>query len=241
MVTRRGFMQFCTTLLAGLKSAAPVIADQPATPFARVRLVDRHQEPVSASRLEIGVSYLFYYPFLATPCFLLRLEESAAEAVSLATEDGQAYRWRGGVGPRRDIVAYSAICAHKMTHPARQVSFINYRPETVAFKDLSEQTRRQSGLIYCCSERSVYDATQGARVLGGPAPQPLAAIELEHDPTDDTLYARGVYGGALFDRFFSEFGQRLVLEFGTFDIQRPVEQTARLMRLDEYCRNTVFC
>jgi arsenite oxidase small subunit len=241
MVTRRGFVQLCTTLLAGLKAAPPAFATAPATAFARVKLVDQHNEVFPASKLQAGTSYLFYYPFLATPCFLLRLDRPTGAAAPLQTEDGREYRWQGGIGPRRDIVAYSAICAHKMTHPARSVSFINYRPETVAFRDHAQQTSHGAGLIYCCSDRSVFDAKAGARVLGGPAPQPLAAIQMEHDPAEDALFATGVHGGALFDRFFSEFGQRLVLEFGTVDIERPVTATARVMRLDEYCRNTILC
>ena len=240
MVTRRGFMQFCATFLASLRAAPPAFADQPASAFARVNLVDQHARSLSASQLEPGVNYLFHYPYISTPCFLLRLDHAAAPT-RLATEKGRSYGWEGGVGPGQSIVAYSAICAHKMTHPARSVSFINYRPGPVAFRDRAEQTARGSDVIYCCSEHSVYDAAQGARVLGGPAPQPLAAVRLEHDKAQDSLYACGVYGGALFERYFEEFGDRLTLEFGTTDIQRPVERTARVIRLEEYTRNQMLC
>lgn len=241
MVTRRGFMQFCTTLLAGLRSAPPAFADQAVQPFARVRLVDRRGDPIAAGALESDVTYLFHYPYVTTPCFLLRLKAPAQPSARLVTEEGLAYHWDGGVGPQHAIVSYSAICAHKMTHPAKVVSFINYRPETVAFLDATEHTARRAGVIYCCSERSVYDATDGARVLGGPAPQPLAAIRLEYDRTDDALYAAGVYGGMLFERFFDEFGQRLALDFGTLDIRRRVEGNAPLLPLDEYCHNRILC
>lgn len=241
MVTRRGFMQFCATFLATLKAAPPALADQPVTNFSRVRLVDDYSRAVSPSQLDAGISYLFHYPYVTTPCFLLRLQRPATETTSLVTEAGQRYRWLGGVGPDQSVVAYSAICAHKMTHPARAVSFINYRPEPVTFRDHGEQPTRRAGVIYCCSERSVYDATRGARVLGGPAPQPLAAIRLEHDATEDVLYASGVYGGVLFERFFDEFHERLSLEFETTDIRRPVSDSATVVRLDEYCRNQVFC
>jgi Rieske Fe-S protein len=240
MVSRRGFVQFCATFLASLRAAPPAFADQAELPFARVNLVDEHAQVLPASQLEPGVNYLFHYPFVSTPCFLLRLDHPA-EPTRLATEQGRGYGWEGGVGPGQSIVAYSAICAHKMTHPARSVSFINYRPQPVAFRDRSEQTTRRGEIIYCCSERSVYDAAQGARVLGGPAPQPLAAIRLEHDPAQDALYACGVYGGALFDRYFREFGDRLMLEFGTTDIKRTVQDTARVMRLEEYTRNQMLC
>ena len=49
-------------------------------------------------------------------------------------------------------------------------------------------------MIHCCSEHSEYDPATGARVLGGPAPQPLSAILLEHDKSNDYLYAVGTLG-----------------------------------------------
>jgi len=42
-------------------------------------------------------------------------------------------------------------------------------------------------VIHCCSEHSQYDPAEGARVVAGPAPQPLAAILLDHDPASDAL------------------------------------------------------
>jgi hypothetical protein len=62
--------------------------------------------------------------------------------------------WQGGIGADKSVVAYSAICAHKMTYPTRQVSFIGYRdaPSPVAGK---------GKVITCCSDRSVYDPSGG--------------------------------------------------------------------------------
>jgi len=37
---------------------------------------------------------------------------------------------------------------------------------------------------------------------GGPAPQPLAAIELDYDPESDSIYATGTVGGEMFERYF---------------------------------------
>lgn len=240
MVTRRRFVRFCAAFLASLR-AAPAFAGQAAAPFARVRLVDGRSRDLSPSELEVGVNYLFHYPYIATPCFLIRLDRPAAEPTRLVTENGRSYRWQGGVGPERSVVAYSAICAHRMTHPAKSVSFINYRSQPATYLDRGEQSACRAGIIYCCSERSVYDATRGARVLGGPAPQPLAAIRLEYDADGDALFAAGVYGGALFERFFHEFGERLSLEFGTTAIRRPVRGAAKVMRLAEYSRNQILC
>jgi hypothetical protein len=44
-------------------------------------------------------------------------------------------------------------------------------------------------------------AAAAARVLGGPALQPLSAIVLEHDKTGDQPYAVGTLGGEMFDAF----------------------------------------
>ncbi len=119
----------------------------------------------------------------ATPCFLLNLGKPTP----------------GGVGPKRAIVGYSAICSHRLTYPTRQISFISFREQASAGK----AARRN--MIHCCSEHSEYDPASGARVMGGPAPQPLSAILFEHDPASDTLYATGTLGGELFNAFFEKY------------------------------------
>ena len=69
----------------------------------------------------------------------------------------------------------------------------------------------------------------------------MAAVRLEYDAEQDVLYADGVYGGALFERFFHEFGMRLSLEFETTHIRQLVEGTALVQPLDEYCANRILC
>ncbi|MFQ5938011.1 MAG: hypothetical protein ACE5LB_16545, partial [Acidiferrobacterales bacterium] len=96
-------------------------------------------------------------------------------------------------------------------------------------------------VIYCCSEKSVYDPIRGARVLGGPAPQPLAAILLEYDESDGTLEAIGTYGGEMFDKFFREFSFRLQLEHRTTEIREQVATSATVVSLQEYCETQVLC
>ena len=117
---------------------------------------------------------------------------------ALKTHDGAAYSWPGDVGNGRSMVSFSAICAHRMSHPAPEVSFINYRHGKIDFTDKDYELQSRSGLIYCCSEGSVYDPGDGSRVLGGPAPQPLATMLLERHSSDDTLSAYGVLGGNMF-------------------------------------------
>jgi len=241
---RRGFVKLCAGAVAGIAANPEVLAreNQQYRRYARVSLIDHHsREAVNASALEVGETYLFQYPYVSTPCFLINLGRPVQASGPLKTRDGQSYRWRGGAGRERSIVAFSAICAHKMSHPAPSVSFINYRRDEARFRNSDNSIEQRSGVIYCCSERSVYDPADGARVLGGPAPQPLAAIELEYDAASDRIYASGTIGGEMFDRFFDNFHDRLVLQLGRIDIDQAVTESSELMRLSEYTRNQISC
>lgn len=240
--SRRGFVRMCASALALLGTAPGGLLAQPGAQlrrYQRVRLVNHHGTPIAAAALKVGENYIFHYPYLATPCFLINLGEPT-KATTLRTEEGQEYRWNGGVGPQRSIVAFAAICAHRMTHPAHQVSFINYRHDPATFLNANYETSQRGHVIYCCSEKSVYDAVDGARVLGGPAKQPLTAIVLEQDKHGD-LYAVGTVGGELYDKFFEKFSSRLSLEFRTGDIRRPVTDTTTVVTISQYCSNQVLC
>lgn len=241
--TRRSFVKLCASAIAMVGANPNLLAQtgRGLRRFHRVKLVDGWDRPIKIANLKVGENYLFLYPYITTPCFLIDLGKPTAREVALATKQGDTYHWRGGVGPQRSVVAFSAICAHLMTHPTRVVNFINYRHKTAGFLDKDKKEAKRSQIIYCCSEKSVYDPREGARVIGGPAPQPLAAILLEYDDKDDTLYAAGTYGGDMFDRFFKEFRVRLELEYLTTDIQRKVTATATVIPVAEYCKTQVFC
>ena len=241
---RRGFVKLCAGAVAGIAANPEVLAGK--SPqyhrYGRVALIDRQSRAaIRVSSLEVGETYLFHYPYVSTPCFLINLGRPVDPAESLQTRDGHAYRWQGGSGPERSIVAFSAICAHKMSHPAPTVSFINYRHGEVKFRNSEDAVEQRSGVIYCCSERSVYDPANGARVLGGPAPQPLAAIELDYDAEADHIYATGTIGGEMFDRYFESFHDRLVLQLARTDIDHVVTDSSELMRLSEYTSNAISC
>ena len=229
---RREFVQLCSA--AAACAAAPAFpADRAVRLHGRAKLVDERGQPIRLEALAQDVTYVFDYPFVATPCFLIRLDRPTPQAVELRTESGVPYRWEGGVGPARSVVAYSAICAHKMTYPTKQVSFIGYRaqPSPVA----------PSGrVITCCSDRSVYDPSNGARVVSGPAPQPLAAILLEHDPKANEVWAVGTYGGDKFDEFFRKYEFRLQLDVGP-RARNAVEGTAVVRELTRYSTQWAQC
>lgn len=240
---RRGFVKLCAGAAAAV-GANPELMAQAQAPikhYERVLLVDPEGTPITSGTLKVGESYVFNYPYATTPCFLLNLGKPTARDTSLTTDTGARYVWEGGCGPDRSIVAFCAICAHKMSHPARSVSFINYRHETVSFRDSSERKAERSQVIYCCSEKSVYDPADGARVLGGPAPQPLTAIALEHDEDNGNIYAVGTSGGEMYQKFFDTFGFRLALEYETSDVRRPATRVAKVLSIADYSRTQMMC
>jgi Rieske Fe-S protein len=238
---RRGFVKLCASAAAAVGANPEVLAQsgEQIKTYERVLLVDPQGMPVTADTLNVGESYIFNYPYATTPCFLLNLGKPTTRNSSMTTESGARYVWQGGCGPQRSIVAFCAICAHKMSHPARSVSF--YRHETVSFRNAKERTAERSQVIYCCSEKSVYDPADGARVLGGPAPQPLAAIALEHDEDTGHIHAVGTSGGEMYQKFFETFGFRLALEYETSDIRKPAERVARVVSTADYSRTQMMC
>jgi len=231
---RRDFVQLCAASAAGatLPGAAQGAAIS-SRKYARAKLIDDKERPIRLGELRVGANYVFDYPYAATPCFLLRLDRPAPGGVELRTEAGEPYRWEGGVGAGRSVVAYSAICAHKMAYPTRQVTFIGYR-------DVPSPVTRHGRVITCCSDRSVYDPALGARVVSGPAPQPLATILLEHDAAADEVWAVGTFGGEKFDAFFRKYDFRLQLEMGAKS-RAAIEGTSVVVPLERYSAQWAQC
>jgi len=234
-VERRDFLKACTAgaAAAGGFAGASLAADARAQFYQRVRLVDAKGAPLRAKVIPADRNLIFHYPYAATPCFLLNLGKPAKASARLKTADNHPYEWQGGVGEARSVVAYSAICAHKLTYPTREISFISFRPGASA-------ANRHASVIHCCSEHSQYDPAEGARVVAGPAPQPLAAILLEWDRAQDEIHAVGTLGGEMFNEFFAKYAFRLTLE-GDSAPQRPVQGDARVVELENYCRQQVKC
>jgi Rieske Fe-S protein len=232
---RRSFLGTCAALsgAATLQSLADAWAGAPPRLYTRARLIDIHGQPVRAGKLASETNYVFHYPYASTPCFLLKLPRTAAQMKTLTREDGSSYAWNGGVGSERAVVAFSAICAHKLAYPTRDVTFIRYQ------KDRSATSG--GAVIHCCADHSVYDPAQGARVVSGPAPQPLAAIVLEHDPSTDELVALGTIGAEQFDAFFQKYDVRLQFEYGAGKAKQPIGDRAVVQELERYCKTTIQC
>jgi arsenite oxidase small subunit len=234
-VQRRDFLAGCSLAIgaAGIGAMRDVLASATPHVYGRSLLVDVHGEPFKASSLPANTNYVFQYPFAATPCFLLNLGHAAAGLSSLRRADGETYRWDGGAGPSHSIVAFSAICAHKLAYPTRDVSFIRFQRDRSPTSD--------GNVIHCCADHSVYDPAAGARVMSGPAPQPLAAILLDYDAARDELSALGTVGAEQFDAFFRKYDFRLTLDYGPGKAKLPVGSTTIVREMTEYCRQTIQC
>lgn len=237
---RREFMKLCSASAAACATpmAATAFADNPpvnpsSQRYNKVKLVDRDGVPIKLKALKSNHNYVFNYPFESTPCFLLNLDKPVQSKVALKTEGGKDYDWPGGVGPKKTLVAYSAICAHKLAYPTDQVSFIS-------FKTKAGKASKQANVISCCADASVYDPYAGAKVLSGPAPQPLAAILLEHDPKTDEIWALGTFGGEKFNEFFQKYDFKLSMQMGG-KAKDKVKDTARLVELTAYSTQTAQC
>ncbi len=234
---RRDFVKLCTATAAAACTASLsslVIANNPSSQrYNRVKLVDRDGVPIKLKSLKTNHNYVFNYPFESTPCFLLSLDKPVKKLVALKTEGGKDYDWPGGVGPKKTLVAYSAICAHKLAYPTDQVSFIS-------FKTRPGKASRQSNVISCCADASIYDPYAGAKVLSGPAPQPLAAILLEHDPKTDEIWALGTFGGEMFNEFFRKYEFKLSMQLGN-RAKDQVKDEARLVELTAYSAKSAQC
>jgi Rieske Fe-S protein len=229
---RREFVTFCAASAAAAGAPAVAAADATPTLYGPVKLVSGSGAPLKAASVPAERNLIFHYPFAATPCFLLNLGRPARASARLVTADQRSYVWQGGVGPRRSIVAYSAICAHQLAYPTKEISFISYRTE-------KSPRNRLANVIHCCAEHSQYDPAEGARVLAGPAPQPLAAIVLEHDAKTDELTAVGTLGGEMFNQFFARYEIKLSLEGGA--PRATTSATSVVHELENYCRQQVKC
>ena len=234
-VQRRRFIRLATGILA--LATAPFVGDgsAAATPkrYQRVKLVDAQGNGIKASALEEDENYLFFYPYVGTPCFLLNLG-TGRNRLPLASACDNSCGWSGDVGVDRSIVAYAAICTHQVTRPSPRKSFINYNHK-------AGKSGEASGRITCCLHGSIFDPAQGGKVVGGPAPQPLTAIELDYDEKTDEIHAVGTRGGDVFKAYFKAYRKELRQEFGPALARQESSGEAVVMRLSDYTKRQFFC
>jgi Rieske Fe-S protein len=203
--------------------------------YQRVKLVDANNNPIKASALEKEITYVFNYPFVGTPCLLINLPKKTERNIALKSDSGEEYMWKGGVGKEGSIVAYSGICAHQLTHPTPDDSFIDYVPTTS--KTIACD---QTGIIVCSSHLSAFDAGRGCKNIVGEARQPLACIVLEHDEASDELFAVAVLGPDKFQDYFKSFKDELKQYYGgRRKAKKDVEVSATLVKMTEFSKEII--
>lgn len=225
----------CSSALA-LVATSPRLLAKPGgvkRRYQRVCMINSDGQPLKASALQRGETYIFHYPFAGTPCFLIDLGRSAPGA-ALETAQGQLYGWPGGVGKKHSIVAFSAICSHQLSYASKTQSFINYEHG-------KSKVAGRSQVIVCCAHHSVYNPAQGARVISGPAPTPLTSIVLEHDAATDELYASGTLGSEKFAEYFRAYKRELIREFGRGVSKSEVSETVTVLPLSHYTQQQIRC
>lgn len=110
----------------------------------------------------------FYYPLDSQPNVLIKLGVKA----------------EGGVGPNEDIVAFSQICQH--------LGCLYGFVDSGSSPKCNASYKASGPVGYCCCHGSVYDLTNGAKVVGGPAPRPVPQVILYYNAATGDVWATGM-------------------------------------------------
>lgn len=171
-------------------------------------IVDSNGDPIKASSIPVNdpTILLFQYPLLGDITFLINMGDENDNPVEIPPTEvvipqtGKTYRFPGGVGPHKSIVAYSAICQHLGCVPP-ELHFYppkyfkpggappNYLPPEAYNAAINAGAK---SVIHCDCHGSTFDPWRGAAVLTGPTVRPLPYVELYWDPNTDYLYAIGM-------------------------------------------------
>ena len=115
----------------------------------------------------------FNYPLDNEPNLLVKLGQPAED----------------GIGPNRDIVAFSQVCQH--------LGCIYSFQATGTSPSCNSSYKADRPVGYCCCHGSIFDLLNGARVISGPSPRPEPRIILEIDESND-IYAVGMTRPSVF-------------------------------------------
>jgi Rieske Fe-S protein len=233
---RRSFLKACTavaltspSLIAGMLRAQ----ESGFKAYKKALLVNKEGKPLRPEEVSPEKEYVFFYPYRSTPCILVNLDREVGP-VRVNVKDGGSYLWQGGVGPKKSIVAFSAICSHQLSHPTPEQSFINYYPE-----GRTSKVAKRDRVIQCCAHMSVFDPTRGAEVVMGPAPFPLTAIVLSYE--EGRLYALGTLGREVFEDFFDVFRPDLRKRYGSSRKAKELVERCVVLEMEEYTEEIVRC
>lgn len=230
---RRRFVKLCAGSTAWLAAGMREARAGSYTDFPRARLTDARGAPLKASALAKDEAYVFHFPFRSLPCFLIDLGKPAPSQQELNSESG-SYTWPGGVGKDKSLVAYVAVCTHQLAYAAKDGSQIRYAAGNSALAG-------RPGTIVCCAHASVFDPATGAQRVHGEARDPLLPVRLEIDPADDGLYASGLAGIQLVERFFTTYKRELISEYGPGVYREPVADRTAAVPLSKYAASVGDC
>lgn len=158
-ISRRNFLKISGGVAAGAGASLVGVstAEAKEVEVGRTTLPYPHKVVTRARELKANVPVSFNFPDAASPCTLIKMGHAVP----------------GGVGPDKDIVAYSSLCTH-MGCP------VSYDTATRAFR--------------CPCHYSTFDAELSGQMVCGQATEDLPQIVLQHDAKTDTVIAVAVEG-----------------------------------------------
>ncbi len=159
-VSRREFLKVSGGLAAGAGVAAfgaSATAQAATGDVGRATLPYKPQPIGQARKIKINEPVAFSFPDSSSPCAAIKMGKAVP----------------GGVGPDRDIVAYSLLC----THMGCQVAY-----------DKTDRTFK------CPCHYSTFDAEMSGQMVCGQATENLPQIVLQYNAKDDSVTAVAVSG-----------------------------------------------
>lgn len=159
-VNRRQFLQLSGGLVAGAGAVVAGVGhagEAHGTGVGQSTLPYKPKQLGKAAALAVNEPVMFTYPDEASPCALIRMDGPVP----------------GGVGPGRDVVAYSTLC----THQGCPVSY-----------DKAQRTFK------CPCHFSIFDAEKAGQMVCGQATENLPRIVLDYDAKRDAVTAVAVEG-----------------------------------------------
>ncbi len=236
---RRNFLKLCSSMAVASMLDTGVIGRALASQggdfkkYEKALLVKEDGTPLKVEDIKPHTTYIFFYPFVSTPAFLLNLDKEVGP-VDLELSDGSKYKWPGGVGPKKSLVAYSAICSHQLSYPTKDYSFIDYySPENPS------KTTKRSGVIQCCAHLSIFDPSQGGKVLDGPAEFPISTVVLSYE--EGKLYAVGTLGVEVYQDFFDVYKRDLRKQYGSSRKAKKKSKECKVIEVSKYAKESIKC
>ena len=236
---RREFLKVCGSL-ASLTFLSPVLLKESlasqVNEFKRYKkaiLLKKDGTPIKPEDLKPGKQYIFFYPYRSTPAFLINFGKEV-KPVEVKLSDGSKYLWPGGIGPKKSIVAFCAICPHQLSYPTPEYSFINYYPPEKKSKIV-----KRGNVIQCCAHLSVFDPEKGGVVIDGPAEYPLLTIVLSYE--NGKIYAVGTLGKEPFRDFFDAYRSELKRMYKSFRKAKKKVDKSVVLEAEEYVGEIIYC